>query len=397
MGATTSGRRLGRPRHGAMLAVACGFIAWTSVSLGTFSAPAGAGGHPIILSGAVYEGNASCTECHAEDEPEEMSGQMIGDEQGIWDDFDPHKNAYETLSEQASKAIAEKLAIAEPTTDSKCLSCHGMDVKSDFRGEQFDIDDAVGCESCHGPAGGGKGDAMLKGWLEPHEDTGWTGEKREKLGAKGLREKFGLIDTSALPTRAERCVTCHLKIDQKMIDAEHPRLEFELAAYSAYLFPWTEEYDVHWDDSLQGPMIAASLWAVGQAVANDAGVDDAGLAAVYAKGFEIAKKHFEAADAEGLAKAKLTSKKCLDAAAELAAAAAMAKNEMECNIFAYGVGSLATAAVSGRGADAESLDDELTKPLELGPSVEAAAADDEEKRAAFVAALQDLVRAATPE
>ena len=347
-----------------------------------------------------YSGNASCSgsNCHS-GEAKEQSGQWIGDEASIWIDWDPHRKGYATLGNAKSKAIAGKLGIADATADSKCLSCHAMDVKAAFQGKRFDVTKGVGCESCHGPAGGWPGDDGRKGWLDPHKDAGWTAEQRKKPeGAKGLRDNLGLIDTSHLPTRAERCVTCHLRIDKDMIEADHPPLEFELNAYSNYLYPWRDDYAIHWDDTRRGdPMIAARLWAVGQAVAKEAGVDDDGLAAVYARGPEIASKHFGAADAEGLANAKLTSKKCLDAATDLAAAGTMARNQMECDIIGYGVGALATAAVYGRIAEAKLPDDVLVLPIKLAPSVDAAAAEYEKKRDAFVAALKALVKAATPE
>ena len=64
---------------------------------------------------------------------------------------------------------AKKLGIDDAKTSSRCLTCHAMDVPEAQRGELFDIENAVGCESCHGPAGD---------WLKPHAEEGWTPGKR---------------------------------------------------------------------------------------------------------------------------------------------------------------------------------------------------------------------------
>jgi hypothetical protein len=51
-------------------------------------------------------GNASCagSKCHSADKATEQSGQLIGDENNIWDSGDPHSHAFVSLeSDYASK------------------------------------------------------------------------------------------------------------------------------------------------------------------------------------------------------------------------------------------------------------------------------------------------------
>lgn len=313
-------------------------------------------GHPIIKPGLMYQGNASCTgsKCHTADEATEQSGQMIGDESIIWADKDPHAHAFPTLSEEASKEIADALKIADATASERCLECHAMNVPANQRGEGFALADSVGCESCHGPG---------EKYLNPHAEAGWTAQQRTKLDAAGLFQQFGLIDTSNLAVRANICVACHLQIDKDMIDAGHPALEFELYAYNYYISS-DKEYWPHWEDAA-GQFRYAQLWAIGQAAAlnaaqaqvkvwKDKGWDTADAEALvkrYQAGVDVAKKHFGAADVEGLAKAEYTSAKCAAAAADLAAQADIATNKIQRRVLAFGVSALSSAVFDAAGQE----------------------------------------------
>lgn len=313
--------------------------------------------YPIVVPGLKYEGNASCAAsgCHAEDAAWEQSGQMIGDESNIWAASDPHAFAYETLTNEDSKAIAAKLDIADATASARCLDCHAMNASASQRGNLFSLkNDAVGCESCHGPA---------EKYLNPHAEEGWTTQQRAALGAQGLIDQHGLIDTSHLGVRANTCVACHLQIDKDMIDAGHPPLSFEMYSYN-YYFPFFSDaaYAVHWNDQ-RGVMTDARLWAAGQAagrVAAKAQVDawkkkgwdtaDAeAILKVYDAGFEIAKKHFGADTVQGLAEKQPTAAQVAAAAADLAATADLAVTKQLRATIGSGVAALGSAAFEAKG------------------------------------------------
>ena len=302
----------------------------------------------------MYLGNPTCTgaKCHSGD-PKLQSGQEIGDEFNIWTDADPHAKAFATLSNADSKAIASKLAITDAASSARCLTCHSADVPEPQRGEKWAHDQAVSCEACHGPA---------EKYLEPHAKAGWTGEQRKALDAKGMRDTHGLLDTSHLGLRATMCTACHLQIDKDMVDAGHPELKFEMGWYNEYL--WDEDYQPHWTRPEQDP-VHARLWAIGQVVSLDAAKSQVeawraknwetgsaeGLVKLYAKGAEIAQKHFGAAEVAGLEAAAISAASAGAAAADLASQAVSATNQQEREIVLLGVASLVHSCFDLNGAE----------------------------------------------
>ena len=311
------------------------------------------GVHEILLPELTYEGNASCSasDCHAEPEATEQSGQMIGNESNIWDKWDPHSEAYWTLKDEKSKKIAGELGLEDPTASSRCLTCHAMDVPPKRQGDRFEATVGVGCESCHGPA---------EKWLDPHSKEGWTAEKREAFGAAGLQKKWGLLDTSNLAVRAHTCVGCHLQIDKDMVDAGHPPLEFELYGYNYYAT--NDDYYRHWEER-NDPLIDAKLWAAGQlagaqsAEAQLANWKKAGwkpamarsLADLYGAGRELVKKHFGIDHAKEIPEGDFSAESAAAAARDLAAETKQADNARERRVVAFGVTALGSAAFRGRG------------------------------------------------
>jgi len=353
------------PRRLAFLILGAAFIAvtvWGNLRSGGLHTTAEArvepGVYSIITSDLKYKGNASCagSDCHTADEATKQSGQLIGDESNIWSDWDPHAEAYRQLQNEESKEIASKLGIEKATASSRCLTCHAMDVPQEQRGELFSIDNAVGCESCHGAS---------EKWLEPHAKAGWTAEKRDKLGAQGLIDEYGLNDTTHVSVRAHTCVSCHLQIDKDMIDAGHPPLEFELYAYSYYVSDEGEEFYQHWNER-QGVVIDARLWAAGQIAAYQAaenqvadwraeGWDTAeaqNLLKLYTHGYEVVKEVFGVETAKAVHEMdNPTAEQCATAAEKLAAYAPEAENERERRIIGYGVSALGSSAFAAEGRE----------------------------------------------
>ena len=227
--------------------------------------------HPTLQ----YNGNGACTGsgCHDQAKAKKFCGQDIGDESNIWKDSDPHAKASKNLSNKKSKDIAAKMKIEDASKDARCISCHGMAVAK--KGPKFGSDalaNGVGCESCHGPS---------EKWLELHKTECWTKKQRETMSSADLEAKFGLIDTHDLAVRGQMCVTCHLNIDQDILEAGHPALGFEMYYYNNYKF--NPDWKIHWSEE-GGPTQKAKQWAIGQIVS--AAAADSQVAAWKAKGWK---------------------------------------------------------------------------------------------------------------
>jgi len=205
-------------------------------------------GRPADAQAQSYKstGAASCgaTNCHGATTPKADYPKL--NENSVWFQKERHAKAYDTLTNEKLKSgvrpskIAQTLKIAKSETSDRCLVCHAVNVKPELRGPKFDITEGVHCDGCHGPA---------EKWLEPHAEKNWTHEQSVKLG---------MYDTKNLLLRAEKCVSCHLAIDQDLVAAGHPDLlAFELDTFSALMPP-------HWRD--KGTWFPTAAWATGQAI-----------------------------------------------------------------------------------------------------------------------------------
>lgn len=316
-------------------------------------------GDPLIVPGFRYLGNPRCSGggCHSAEQATMQSGQMIGDEYNLWSTRDPHREAFGSLFSDTSKAIAAKMSIESASASERCISCHATNAPPAQRDANFVVaDNAVGCESCHGPG---------EKYLDPHAAAGWTAQERGKHGTAGLRTTHGLIDTTDLSLRASMCVSCHLQIDKDLLDAGHPPLQFEMYSYNFYYLYNNGDYETHWDDS-KVPWIGAKLWAMGQAASWaaakaqvqawkakkwDTALAEA-LAQMYGEGAAIARKHFGADTPEGLLKGTWSAEACKAAAADVAALAPKAVGRIQRKNIAFGVTALCDASFKAAGAEA---------------------------------------------
>ena len=221
-------------------------IALLLVTLG-----ARAGDPPLPqASKARFLGVETCgsSQCHGSPEPWRNATVMMK-ERLVWDAHDPHARAWQALVGERGRAIAARLGLAEPGRAPECLTCHATFVPPAQRGQVFDIEQGVGCESCHGAGG-----AFLRTHLQP------TSTHAGNVAA-------GMYPTTDPQARARLCLSCH-QSDQthplmhRLYGAGHPRLRFELDTYSV-LQPYHFNPDA--DYRRRKPMASHfDLWAAGQ-------------------------------------------------------------------------------------------------------------------------------------
>ena len=76
----------------------------------------------------------------------------------VWSRLDPHSRAAATLTSARSKRIAQVLKISDAPVARDCTSCHtpwhglAAELLPKVSGEFSVQDEAVSCETCHGPA-----------------------------------------------------------------------------------------------------------------------------------------------------------------------------------------------------------------------------------------------------
>ena len=166
-------------------------------------------------------GSCSNAVCHGAVVPKPTPALPLN-EYVIWSARDAHAKAYETLTSARSKAIASALGLPDATTAGICLDCHTDNAPVAKRGPTFQLNDGVGCESCHGAA---------SRWIDSHAQQGRSHAENLALGMEDL------VDPRA---RVERCLDCHLGNDTQrathaMMAAGHPRMSFEVDAFSVLM------------------------------------------------------------------------------------------------------------------------------------------------------------------
>lgn len=224
----------------------------------------------LFLAGAAHAlpqydeeehlGVATCASsvCHGKQTAVTNNNVMLN-EYKIWITEDRHANAYKTLLSSESRRIATNMGLPAPAHKSQiCLDCHTDNVPKDKRGEEFRIDDGVGCESCHGGA---------ELWLESHTEEGIT-------HAANLKNK--MYPTEDGFARAKLCLSCHLGTENKLVTHEimgagHPRLFFEMESFTANQ---PAHYKIDPDYiKRKGEFSGFTMWAVGQLASAKASVE----------------------------------------------------------------------------------------------------------------------------
>ncbi|MBH1998921.1 MAG: hypothetical protein I8H96_07240 [Sphingomonadaceae bacterium] len=162
-----------------------------------------------------------------------------------------HSRAFAVLSGTRSRQIAATLGLGDPTAARDCLGCHSTPLTD--RGPRFLTQDGVGCEACHGPAGG---------WIASHYAVGVS---------HAANVAAGMIPLERPQVRASVCLDCHFGSDRpgqfvthRIMAAGHPRISFELDLFSSMQAHHDEDADYA---RRKGRTDSMRFWAVGQAMA----------------------------------------------------------------------------------------------------------------------------------
>ncbi|PQM25858.1 hypothetical protein CVO77_12120 [Sphingopyxis lindanitolerans] len=219
--------------------------------------------------GAHYTGVASCagSTCHGRMEGD---GTVVRqDELMKWQEPSTpggaHSRAWAVLQGSRSQFIARNLGIGDPAKAPMCLGCHST--AGTARGAP--VEDGVGCESCHGPAGG---------WIASHyAGVTTTADPDREMREKHLANlRAGLRKLEDPVVRAAVCVDCHFGaagegqfVTHRIMAAGHPRISFELDLFSSLQAHHHEDADYGWRKfGASGARTDhVQMWAVGQATA----------------------------------------------------------------------------------------------------------------------------------
>lgn len=225
----------------------------------------------------VLAGSGSCNGrgCHGA----VATPGTVGSEYQTWMAEDPHAGAFLVLFNDRSRSIREHLRLDRPAhLEPLCQSCHGRadSLPGGFQleGPVEDLDalafeigpSGVGCEQCHGPAGG---------WLTTHYESAW------QAGTDEQKHRAGLTILRPSRAKAEACATCHVgdrldrQVNHDLMAAGHPRLDFELTTYAARMPKhWNvDETDHKRSEAGQPPRSFAGEWAIGQLATLKAAAD----------------------------------------------------------------------------------------------------------------------------
>ncbi|MDX9972205.1 MAG: cytochrome c family protein [FCB group bacterium] len=102
---------------------------------------------PAFGQDKEFAGTASCKMCHNKPAEGAQFTQWMGTK---------HAKALETLKSAEAKAVSDKLGLTvAPAENPDCLKCHvtGYDAAAKKAPAKVKMEEGVGCESCHGPAG----------------------------------------------------------------------------------------------------------------------------------------------------------------------------------------------------------------------------------------------------
>jgi hypothetical protein len=233
---------------------------------------------------ALSNSSCSAAACHGAPADSSLAGQPGGDSwkssATFWLARDPHSKAYEVLGGAAAAGILKRLRASLPgrwaanaAEEPRCLACHtnpalaGLDAPTRSRRRPL-LAEGVGCEACHGNAGG---------WVYEHPT--WAAKDRASgYGALGMARLYDLGE------RALVCAGCHVgapadpargypvrDLNHDMLAAGHPRLSFDFADSQRRLPPhWYEKDRAEGPCPPRGPGFETKAWLLGRVASGEA-------------------------------------------------------------------------------------------------------------------------------
>lgn len=215
-------------------------------------------------SSARHVGVASCagSTCHGRTEP---TGKVVRQNEIFhWQDSSSrtgaHSRAFASLLGPRGQAIGRKLNVDPTKAGSGCIGCHADPAYAGHT-DRWRIEDGVGCEACHGGAGGSNG---TNGWLQSHYKVNQDHEANISRGLYRLDNAL---------SRAEKCLDCHYGsnrpdqfVSHRIMSAGHPRVTFELDLFSSLQQHHDEDVD-YVSMRRKNRTDNVKMWAIGQAVA----------------------------------------------------------------------------------------------------------------------------------
>lgn len=217
---------------------------------------------PVIAQGTgaslrAHQGVATCagSTCHgrsvADGTPVRQDELMRWQEESS--PSGAHSRAWRVVTEPRGQAIARRMGLDAAGVRRECAGCHASPGAAR-------VADGVGCESCHGAAGG---------WLSTHYAVGATHRRNVAQG---------MTDLVNPAVRAQVCLDCHLSGDgqgqfiaHRIMAAGHPRIAFELDLFST--LQQHHDEDVDYVSRKGARTNAMRMWAVGQAEAVKRGLE----------------------------------------------------------------------------------------------------------------------------
>jgi hypothetical protein len=216
------------------------------------------GAGPVAGRVGLHEGVASCAGSTCHSRPVASGLTVRQNELITWEgpgDLGAHSRAWKVLNTPRGQAIADRLGLGPAGRAQACLGCHADPAPAGQRGARFQLSDGVGCEACHGGAGG---------WIASHYAVG---------ASHAGNVSRGMVALDDAKVRAAKCLDCHFGgsrpgqfTTHEIMAAGHPRIAFELDLYTSL----QRHYDIDADFVKRKSWPSGvKVWAVGQAMALD--------------------------------------------------------------------------------------------------------------------------------
>ena len=212
---------------------------------------------PASIGTHLGVGTCAGSTCHGR---QEATGAVVRqDELMHWQDRSSpagaHSRAWTVLAQPRARNMGLRLGIGDVQHAPQCLGCHSEP-------QSARLSDGVGCEGCHGGAGG---------WLSIHKAVGTAGANGDERARHLANVAHGMTSLENPKVRAATCLNCHFGSDQpgqfvdhRIYAAGHPRIQFELDLFSTLNAHWNEDADYA---RRKGAPSGVRTWAVGQAMA----------------------------------------------------------------------------------------------------------------------------------